>query len=178
LPVVTGGGALVRIIAHGDEAADTLKFVSGADQLSELVRRVDQAVPAAKAVTNVTPAALETIQRLDIRPYSAFTSADKGGLPAHHLVEKRFWRQLGFADPTEAYNKILADVIDPSTHHQDVTGQIRARIGYSNQPGLNTDTAALQDIWNAHRDVYNNTGHSDWGELVWQVYFEGTGVTK
>lgn len=107
LPGVPGGaGAVIR----GAKVANVL---SDAD----LLRQMGRAVPSGRAVTSLSQAALATIRTYGIQPYGEFDRPlAPSGTAVHHLVEKRFWQQLGFTSPTEAEQRILA-VLSPQTLH-------------------------------------------------------------
>jgi len=52
----------------------------------------------------------------------------------------------------------------------DITSQIR-------RPVPNTEAATLQDIWDAHKQVYMQyEWGADWLNTIWDAYFAGTDV--
>ena len=169
LPGVPGGaGAVIR----GAKVANVL---SDAD----LLRQVGRAVPSGRAVTSLSQAALATIRTYGIQPYGEFDRPlAPSGTAVHHLVEKRFWQQLGFTSPTEAEQRILA-VLSPQTLHgpagkgkQTITDMIRDQLPY--QP---SNPPSAQKIWEVHRKVYERLGFNDWAHLVWEVYFKPLGIS-
>jgi RHS repeat-associated protein len=123
--------------------------------------------------------ASRTIQNYGIKPFEEFTRPLKDGDAIHHLVEKRFWRQMGFASAAEAKNKILGVEIGQWLHGPTgrggptITDQLRDKINHRL-----SDTATLQEIWEAHRDVYREFGYDDWVDLIWESYFKNSGVTQ
>ena len=129
----------------------------------------DEALALGKQLSET---ALEAIQQYGIKPYGEIARPlAEQGAAAHHLMEKRFWRQLGFKTKEEAEQKILAVVIDQQTHGpagkgmSTFTDMLRERLPYGKD-------YTLSDIWKAHRDVYEQLGHKDWAQLIWESYFK------
>ncbi len=132
-----------------------------------------------RSLNEISVNALETVQRYGIdRAGHMSAPADH---EVHHLVEKRFFAQLGFESAGQAKYNILGVIVDTETHRlaQDsITQKLREAIGYGRGLGQTRD-ATLQAIWNAHRDVYESIGRQDWAELIWEVYFQNSsGVVK
>jgi hypothetical protein len=141
--------------------------------LSELryLRYADEASSAVGAFAKIAEG-LDTIFH-DIRPFAEFASPRiPSGWHAHHLVEKRFWRQLGFGSFEEGRDSILSVMVPSDFHLGDITSQIRKLVP-------NTEAATLQDIWNAHKQVYMQyEWGEDWLNTIWDAYFAGTGVVQ
>lgn len=111
----------------------------------------------------------------NVKPFKLFSSPRvPSGWHGHHLVEKRFWRQLGFDSAANARDDILAVMLPPDFHIDDITRQLRELIPYSR-----TSSVSLQEIWNAHKQVYSQY---EWGQKwldeTWQAYFANKGVTQ
>jgi hypothetical protein len=87
-------------------------------------------------------------------------------LEVHHLIEKRFVRQLGL-DPKD----VPAVVLEKAFHQQEVTARL-----FSELPTRGSFTA--QEIWDAYVQVYGRElGHQNWLEAIWP-YFERLGVQR
>jgi hypothetical protein len=147
---------------------------------SLLGKYLDNLRPAGRAIIErmrLGESAFETIERFGIKPFREFTSVEKKGKPAHHLVEKRFWRQLGFSSAEEAEDSILAVIIEPGLHgpqgkgEKTLTDKIRDALGYRL-----SGNATLSEIWIVHRDVYEEFGREDWARLIWEAYFRDQGI--
>lgn len=122
--------------------------------------------------------ASETIVKYGIRPFEEFSRPLNQGVDAiHHLVEKRFWAQLGFKSAEEAKRRILSVEITLDLHGPrgkgmtTITDALRDAIDHRLSGG-----ATLQEIWQVHRDVYIKFGHTDWAEVIWEAYFKGQGI--
>jgi RHS repeat-associated protein len=50
------------------------------------------------------------------------------GWHVHHLVEKRFWKQLGFSSLEEGRDEILSALLPPDFHIDDITRQLERKI--------------------------------------------------
>lgn len=105
----------------------------------------------------------------DIKSYKDFGKR-KSGHEVHHLVEKRFWEQLGFRSKRHAEREILGVQLR-TDHHGEITQRLRQKIGYGRGPGWRTKNATRQRVWEAHRDVYEEFGHKDWADRIWSEYF-------
>jgi hypothetical protein len=142
--------------------------------ISELrpLRHADEVGKAAKAISRMD--AVRSVARV-IAPFEGFSSPRIfAGWQVHHLVEKRFWRQLGFSSFKEGKAKILSAIIPRDIHLSEITPQLRRLI-----PNSKTGTATLQQIWNAHKKVYSQyEWGKDWLDTIWNEYFKGKGVKK
>jgi RHS repeat-associated protein len=141
--------------------------------LSEVryLRHADEALAVVKAFGKIAEG-LDTIFH-NIRPFKDFLSPrTPSGWHAHHLVEKRFWRQLGFGTFEEGRDNILSVMLPNDFHIDDITSQIRKLIP-------NTATATLQGIWDAHKQVYMQyEWGEDWLNKIWETYFAETDVVQ
>jgi hypothetical protein len=136
--------------------------------LSEVrhLRHADEVIPAVRAFERIAEG-LDAILH-DIRPFKYFPSPRApSGWHAHHLVEKRFWRQLGFRSFEEGRDSILSVMVPSDFHLDDITQPIYDKIHWSD-----TTAATLQDIWNAHKEVYEQyEWGADWLRAMWDAYF-------
>ena len=132
-------------------------------------------------VPGLSAESLETIRRWGIKPHHLLKP--RKGFHRHHLVEKRFWRQLGFESKEQAEKDILSAFLDAKTHgpnkdQPNITGRLRELIPYGDGKGR-TGGATLQEIWDAHKRVYEEFDLDDLAEVVWDKYFRHfDGVTK
>ena len=73
------------------------------------------------------------------------------GLQVHHIIEQRFAPLLG-SNPLNWPSVVLSP-----EEHQAITNAWRALIPYSNSASnLNTNTATVQDVWNAALQIYSS----------------------
>ena len=158
------------------------------DRVVDLVNRVKKSAPALRKLTEISEESLATIERYGIDTYSNLQSTARTiqNSEYHHLVEKRFYDQLGFQSIDEARAKILSIELPKGSHRTDldsITTRLRNEIGYNKAnvaPGeVLTNNARPQQVWSAHRKVYTDLGYEDWAELIWEVYFQHIpGITK
>ncbi len=95
----------------------------------------------------------------------------------HHMVEVRFWQRLGFASE-QAARREWEVVVFAHPNHVEITQSLRQRIGYGTQTGtygVSTSTATLQDVWNAHKDVYTEFGVEVWLEKIKPLFQNAPG---
>ena len=150
LPVVAGGGMVIRAATKADDVIDAARVVD----------RVDDAVDAAKAVDK-----LGDVSRVASKFQDLTHAADYGldsvkeltklthgkGVEVHHIIGARFAKTI-----RKKAGDILGVVL---THDEHVkfTKMWRDRIGYNNQlMELKTRTATVEDIWVAAQKVYKN----------------------
>jgi hypothetical protein len=80
------------------------------------------------------------------------------GLQAHHIYEKRFWRQLGYGSEEVATASIMCVAVTYAEHVY-LTQAIRQMIGYSGSfAPVTTTTATAAEILEAHQMVYQTVG--------------------
>ncbi len=134
-----GGRLLVKGGDKADDVVDAFKTLNKADRLTVVGN------------DNV------------IMPYRRLRQIAEGlGQQTHHLIEKRFEKQLGIKA-----DNILSIVIDKETHNM-ITQKMRKAIPYSarkdvlQEGTLSTRTASLQQIWEATRDIYLELGMSEY----------------
>ena len=149
------------------------------DVIGKGAKAVKYAAKAAKYADEAIAVA-KTIEKYGIKPFDKLVRPlARAGDAGHHLVEKRFWRQLGFSSADEGKRKILAIEIGGTIHGPQgkgkltITDQLRDAINY----GLSEDSS-LQKIWEVHRDTYRSHGYDDWAEVIWATYFKDKGLTK
>ena len=95
------------------------------------------------------------------------------GFEAHHLLEKQFAEELGLNS-----DEIIAMPLTPNNHR----GKMGTNIDYlikkelisigKNFKGL----SRAEQIWQAHRNVYQRMGYNDWAQAVHKAYFQGRGI--
>jgi hypothetical protein len=94
---------------------------------------------------------------------------------AHHLLSKVFANRLGLRE-----GQIIAFPLNPKLHINkggegiNIFDLIKKRI---ESFGANVGNATPEQIWRAHRDVYNDIGHPEWAEAVYTAYFKSLGIT-
>ena len=152
-------------LSHGDlKEAGTIVLLSIAPGSTRVLR-------------NVSGEAIEVFYRIvrDIRPFQNFPSPRiPNGWHAHHLVEKRFWRQLGFESFEAARDNILSVMLPSEIHLNEITTELRRLIPLSHQGDV-----SLQEIWDAHKQVYAAyEWGEDWLNTIWDAYFVGQGITR
>jgi RHS repeat-associated protein len=138
------------------------------DDVERVIDIAKRSVPKTRTLNEISVRSLETIQKYGIKPFSEFPRPRKPqGSPVHHLVEKRFFNQLGFASKEEATKRILSIQLTTAEHTR-ITAALQTAI----HTGEDTTGASVQQIWNAHKVVYERLGHHDWLDLIWDVYFQ------
>lgn len=136
LPVVTGGGLAVQAIVHGDDAAKMLRAASRADALDDAVRAgrlAQNAFDGVRVGDKVVDTSSLLVQHFEqaaaygIGTYDQLKAATAGtGLTVHHVVEKRFARNLSIADEGDMLSVVLT-----REEHQVFTNAWRSEIGYN-----------------------------------------------
>jgi hypothetical protein len=106
---------------------------------------------------------------------AAGLSGTARGLEAHHLLEKRFASKLGVAE-----DDIIAVALTPSQHRN--VGQMGSNIDSLimdrlKQFGTTAENATLEQIWRAHRGVYDEMRHPEWAEAIYTAYFKDKGIS-
>lgn len=117
------------------DIVDLFPFVTGVGEAVDVMRvanKVDDAIDAAKSIGK------------SIDSYRNLKKVTKGtGLEVHHIVEKRFARDLDIKNT----NDMLSIALTPS-EHRAYTNAWRKEIGYDTGPHT------PQEIWNAAKKVY------------------------
>lgn len=108
------------------------------------------------------------------KPFSQYPSPrNPPGYEAHHIIEKRFWQQLGFKDYPTGVDHILAAMI-PKDIHTEITSAIRSAIPVSQQ-----STVSMQKIWDVHKATYQKYPWCDeWLNVIWSAYFKNSTVKR
>ena len=118
---------------------------------------------------------MDDAREATIQSFKVFGKRKKGH-EVHHLVEKRFWEQLGFRNERHGERNIVGAEIDKKLHKK-ITKRLREQIGYEPGDGR-TKGVDLQKIWKAHKQVYERYGLEKWSDRIWKEYFEDHGVIK
>ncbi|WP_152754121.1 hypothetical protein, partial [Clostridium estertheticum] len=98
-------------------------------------------------------------------------SGNGKGLEAHHLLEKQFADVLGVNK-----NDIISVSLTPQWHRNvnSAMGNNIDNLINSKLDSILTNTgkssAGVQEIWEAHRDVYEKIGQSDWANAIYEGY--------
>ena len=107
------------------------------------------------------------------------------GLEAHHLLEKQYADKFGVSQ-----GDIISVALTPEWH-RGVNGEmvigagvnINARIeaelmsivGVNDRATANS-IATPENVWQAHRNVYESIGHSDWANAIYEAYVKPMGI--
>jgi subtilisin family serine protease/peptidoglycan hydrolase-like protein with peptidoglycan-binding domain len=99
------------------------------------------------------------------------------GLEAHHLLEKQFASIFGVAQ-----NDIISVALTPTWHRNVkrmgknldnlITTELKTILTNSGKT-----TAGVQEIWKAHRNVYESIGQPDWAMAIYEQYVKKFGVS-
>lgn len=103
---------------------------------------------------------------------------------AHHLLEKQFAARFGVKK-----NDILSVALTKLWHRAEgakKTGGLGVNIDNRINKALSRITgmdyknakknATLQQIWQAHKEVYESIGQSDWAHVIYDVYVKPKGI--
>ena len=112
-------------------------------------------------------------------------SAPGKGIEVHHLLEKQFADKVGVKS-----GDIISIPLVPRWHRgvkgekiigeglnidnlilnelKHITGQSNFQVAH--------DVATAEQIWQAHRNVYERIGQADWAEAVYEAYFKKMGI--
>jgi RHS repeat-associated protein len=136
-------------------AAEAAKSL-GEDVAGELFGVNGWSFRALRDVIRSSPESFFTYRELRKRIQGLGVSARGEGLEAHHLVEKRFAKNLGLSS-----DEILSVALTPQWH-RNVGGwgeAISPRISRAlREMKTNPVEATAEQIWRAHRDVYRSLG--------------------
>ena len=132
--------------------------------------------PVARSVAGIRgdPATYYSHSELKLLIKEAQVSGRGLGLEAHHLLEKRYASLVGVSK-----DDIISAAATPQWHRNlrgmgdNLDALITRRL---KQMGTSPSKASLEDVWEAHRYVYTQTGHYDWAEAIYRAYFEPLGV--
>ena len=120
---------LIPFVSGVGEATDLLRLATKADKV---VDAIDDAHDTAKAIDNT------------IDTYRALKKANKGnGLEVHHIVEKRFKKDLEIDNTNDMLSIALT-----KSEHRKYTNAWRKEIGYGKRPH------EASEIWEAAKQVY------------------------
>jgi hypothetical protein len=169
----TAGAKTAAELAAAGACADQDCF-NEAQMIADVGTQAFEALSADGDPTNEVRAVSQLAQ--DIRPFKDFPRPrNPAGWHAHHLVEKRFWQQLGFSSKAEATDEILSAMLPRGTHIDEITEQLEYLIPYNSR----TTEATLQEIWNAHELVYEQyEWGAEWLDVIWEAYFAGKDVVR
>ena len=107
------------------------------------------------------------------------------GFEAHHLLEKQYAKKFGVNQ-----GDIISVALTPKWHRgvngEKIIGEginINSKIenelmkiaGVDNRVSANR-IATPEQIWQAHKKVYENIGHEDWASAVYQAYVKKPGI--
>ena len=124
------------------DVVDLIPFVSGVGEATDLIRvatKTDDFVDAFDGIYDTSRAVENTIGS-----YKALRKNNKGtGLEVHHIVEKRFARDLGIENTDEMLSIALT-----KSDHRVYTNAWREAIGYKTGPHT------PQEIWVAAQKIY------------------------
>lgn len=121
------------------DVVDLIPFVSGVGETTRVVKttvkiadNADDVFDAAKAIDNT------------IDSYKALKKANRGtGLEVHHIVEKRFAKDLDIENTGEMLSIALT-----KSEHRVYTNAWREQIPYA------TGRHSREEIWNAAKNIY------------------------
>ena len=94
-------------------------------------------------------------------------------LETHHLFEKQYSEYIDVKK-----NDIISEGISASSH-RNVGGNgvnLDKEIQNLVKQYSNGAEPTLKNIWDAHRDVYTNIGHTDWAYSVYKNYIQSLGM--
>ena len=130
---------LVPFLSGVGEATDAMRI---ADKAEYIVDAIDDVYDSARAAGNGFDAAGTANNTIDT--YKTLKKANKGkGLEIHHIVEKRFAKDLDIKNTGDMLSIALT-----KSEHRIYTNAWRKQIGY------NTGRHSPQQIWEAAQRVY------------------------
>jgi len=98
------------------------------------------------------------------------------GLEAHHLLEKQYADAFGLT-----IEEIISVPLTPGWHRNvngvgiNIDNAITTKM-QSIMTNLGTTTKTPEIIWQAHREVYEKIGQSDWASAIYKAYIEPKGI--
>jgi RHS repeat-associated protein len=111
---------------------------------------------------------------------AAGLSGTSKGLEAHHLLHKVFAQRMGL-DP----ERIIAVPLTPLSHRNvggpsidigagaNIFQRLKDRL---TQLGTTVEGASVENIWKAHKSVYEELNHPEWAQAIYEAYFQGKGI--
>ena len=156
LPIATGGGMVVRAVAHADDAFDAVHAANAFVDVAHIVEN------ASDVAGGVTKAAKSASKYWDLRHAGIGTDTVSNlkklvkqnhlkDVQVHHLIEERFAKLLNL-DPEK-----IPGIVLTKAEHQRFTNAWRDFIGYTGQKmSLTTKTASPEDVWKAAQEVYKD----------------------
>ncbi len=147
--IISLGGSIIDVISDpsdpeawlylAGDAVDLLPIVSGVGETARLMKAGNRVAETLDDVQDAGKAIDDTIDT-----YKALRKVNKGnGLEVHHIVEKRFARDLDI----ENTNDMLSIALTKS-EHRVYTNAWRQEIGYS------TGAHSAPEIWKAAQKIY------------------------
>ena len=118
------------------------------------------------------------------------TSDLRGRFEAHHLWEKQFARLIGIAEDDiiaapvlPRYHRAVNGIVKPSSRPLGIMyGVIDSNIdimitNYLEQRLMvSPQSATLEQVWVAHREVYQRLGQESWANAIYELYIARKGI--
>lgn len=112
-------------------------------------------------------------------------SRRNGGLEAHHLLEKQFAKLFGVSQ-----SEIISVALTPESHRgsggekvigagTNIDKKINAELQkiMATNSASSTSGATAEQVWQAHRNVYESMGHEDWANAIYEAYVKPKGIS-
>ncbi|MDE7417716.1 MAG: hypothetical protein K2N44_15670, partial [Lachnospiraceae bacterium] len=107
-----------------------------------------------------------------------------GQFEAHHLLEKQFAARFGVKKSdilsvalTKLWHRAVGakETGDLGVNIDDRINKALERITGMNYKNAKKN-ATMQQIWQAHKEVYESIGHSDWAHVIYDAYVKSKGI--
>lgn len=90
------------------------------------------------------------------------------GFEAHHLLEKQFASKFQ-VDQSDIISVTLTPKWHRGVNASKIIGEGKNITGSITQRGA-VKNSTPEQIWQAHRNVYERMGHTDWAEAIYDAY--------
>ena len=64
--------------------------------------------------------------------------------------------------------------MNPQLGRANIFNRVKEKVTAS---GTNVERASVQQIWTAHRSVYEELNHPEWAEAIYDAYFQSRGIS-
>jgi RHS repeat-associated protein len=135
--------------------------------------------PQIKCSLRANPSSYYKYNELSNLISKAELSGRNAGLEAHHLLEKQYAANFGVKE-----SEILSVPLTPKWHrgsggekiisegeniNNAIEKELKTITGAKTQRGA-ANIASTEQIWQAHRNVYESMGHADWANAIYDAY--------
>jgi RHS repeat-associated protein len=172
--VVTAIGC-VPLLPGGFRKLDDIADAGSLRRLDNLAERCDGgAFHRVSQAGRGSPDSFYSYRELNKLLHETGMTGTGAGFEAHHLLEKQFAARLGLRQ-----EDTISVALTPMWHRN--VGKMGTNLDDAISKelqalGTTKSRASVEQIWQAHRNVYDRAGYHEWSSALHKAYFEPLGV--